>query len=260
MRKNMEQKTSKRKPLGKEFMVFPGAALLFLMILGLAGCRRQESRFDELTRFARIKTDKGITTHHFTEVYEHFFYPLKDSATKIFEIGIAGGGSLEMWRDYFPRATIYGIDIWPKSELDSDRIKTFVADQADRSLLQTFIGASGGYFDIIIDDGGHTMDQQQISFGFLFKCLKPGGYYVIEDVHTSLPQFWSGFGVEPDGENSTLNMIWRFITSDRLESRYLSPAEERYLIENIEFCNLFARKNRFHSMTCIVQKKTRPQE
>jgi hypothetical protein len=257
---DMKVRTSKRNYLGKEIVVFSGAVLFLAMIFSPAGCRRREPRFDELTRLAGIRTDKGITIHHFTEVYEHFFFPLKDSATKIFEIGIAGGASLEMWRDYFPRATVYGIDIVPKSELDSDRIKTFVADQADRRGLEAVIGASGGYFDIIIDDGGHTMDQQQISFGFLFKYLKPGGYYVIEDVHTSLSQFWSGFGVEPGAENSTLNMIWRFITSDRLESRYLSAAEERYLSENIEYFNLFARKNRFHSMTCIVKKKTRPPE
>lgn len=255
----MEQKTSNRKSSRKEFIVFSGAALLLPMILGITGCR-QENGFGELTRLAGIKTDKGIMVHHFTEVYEHFFYPLKDTATKIFEIGIGGGASLELWRDYFPRATIYGIDIEPKSELDSDRIKTFVADQADRSRLEAFIGASGGYFDIIIDDGGHTMDQQQISFGFLFKYLRPGGFYVIEDVHTSLPQIWSGFGVEPGEENSTLSMIYRFITSGRLESPYLSLPEERYLSENIEFCNLFARHNRFRSMTCIVKKKTRPQK
>ncbi len=254
----MGQKKSDGKPSGKEFVILSAAVLFLVVILGLASCRQQESPFGELTRLAGFKTDMGMANHHFTEVYEHFFFPLKDSAVKILEIGIGGGGSLEMWRDYFPKATIYGIDIEPKSELDSDRIKTFVADQADRSQLAAFIGASGGYFDIIIDDGGHTMDQQQVSFGFLFKYLRPGGYYAIEDVHTSLPQFWSGFGVEPDRENSTLNMIWRFITGDRLESRYLTASEERYLSENIEYCNLFARNNRYHSMTCIMKKKTRP--
>lgn len=234
-----------------------GGVMLSLM-LGPAACRRREKGFGEMTRLAGVKTDKGITIHHYTEVYELFFSPLKWTATKIFEIGIAGGGSLEMWRDYFPKATIYGIDIVPKTELDSDRVKTFVADQADRSQLASFIDRFGGYFDIIIDDGGHTMDQQQISLGFLFKYLRPGGYYVIEDVHTSLPRFWSGFGVEPDGANSTLTMITKFISTGRLESRYLAPAEAKYLTRNIEFCNLFARNNRYHSMTCILKKRTSP--
>jgi hypothetical protein len=227
-----------------------------LLMLGPPGCRRQEKVPGELTRLAGVKTDKGITVHNYTEVYELFFSPLKYTSRRVFEIGIAGGGSLEMWRDYFPKATIYGIDIVPKNELDSNRIKTFLADQADRRQLAAFIARFGGFYDIIIDDGGHTMEQQQVSLGFLFKYLRPGGYYVIEDVHTSLPQFWSGFGVEPDLGNSTLTMIHGFISSGRLSSRYLAPAEEKYLTRNIEFCNLFARNNRFHSMTCLLKKRT----
>lgn len=227
-----------------------------LLALGLADCRRKESPYGELTRLAGAKTDKGATGHHFTEVYELFFSPLKSAAAKVFEIGVAGGGSLEMWRDYFPKATVYGIDIYPKSELDSARIKTFVADQADRGQLAAFIDKFGGGYDIIIDDGGHAMDQQQVSVGFLFKYLKPGGYYVIEDVHSSLPEFWSGFGVEPGGANSTLTMLINLISSGRLESRYLSAAEKKYLARNIEFCNLFSRNNRFHSLTCILKKRT----
>jgi hypothetical protein len=228
-----------------------------LLVLCLPGCRRQEKTVGELTRLAGVKTDKGITVHNYTEVYELFFSPLKNTARKVFEIGIAGGGSLEMWRDYFPYATIYGIDIFPKNELDSARIKTFVADQADRRQLAAFIARYGGFYDIIVDDGGHTMEQQQVSLGFLFKHLRPGGYYVIEDVHTSLPEFWSGFGVEPDRANSTLTMINRFIASGRLTSRYLATAEAKYLTRNIEFCNLFARNNRFHSMSCLLKKRTR---
>jgi len=230
-----------------------------LLALGLPGCRRQEKSIGELTRLAGVKTDKGVTVHHFTEVYELFFSPLKPTATRIFEIGIAGGGSLEMWRDYFPKATIYGIDIYPKTEMDSARIKTFVADQSDRSQLSAFIDKFGGGYDIIVDDGGHSMEQQQVSIGCLFKYLKPGGYYVIEDVHTSLPQFWSGFDVEPGGANSTLTMLTKFISSGRLESRYLAPAEAKYLARNVEFCNLFSRNNRFHSLTCILKKRTAPE-
>ncbi len=232
------------------------ALAAILLALGLADCRREKGPDGELTRLAGAKTDKGAAGHHFTEVYELFFSPLKSTAAKVFEIGIAGGGSLEMWRDYFPKATVYGIDIYPKSEMDSDRIKTFVADQADRGQLAAFIDKFGGGYDIIIDDGGHAMDQQQISLGYLFRYVRPGGYYVIEDVHTSLPEIWSGFGVEPDLGNSTLTMINRFIATGRLDSRYLAPAEKKYLARNIEFCNLFSRNDRFRSLTCVLKKRT----
>jgi hypothetical protein len=52
---------------------------------------------------------------------------------------------------------------------DNPRIKTFVADQANRTHLQSFIDKHGADFDIVMDDGGHTMEMQQTSFGFFFK-------------------------------------------------------------------------------------------
>ena len=232
--------------------------VLISLLLALAspGCRREDGAVGELTRLAGVKTDKGVTVHHFTEVYERFFSPLQRTASKVFEIGIAGGGSLEMWRDYFPKAVIYGIDIYPKTEMDSDRVKTFVADQSDRAQLAAFIDRFGGGYDIIVDDGGHSMEQQQVSVGYLFKYVKPGGFYVIEDVHSSLPEFWSGFGVEEGSGNSTFTMLTRFISSGLLESAYLAPAEAKYLARNIEFCNLFSRNNRFRSLTCILKKRS----
>jgi SAM-dependent methyltransferase len=237
-------------------------AAVLILTLGLPGCREPQGNFDEITRLAEgTKTDKGLSGHYYTELYDIFFLPLKNKAAKILEIGIASGDSLKMWRDYFPRATIYGIDIVPKTELDSDRIKTFVADQANRSQLESFVGKSGGHFDIIIDDGGHHMNHQQISLGFLFKYVKPGGYYIIEDLHMSLPRFWKGYGVLPDESNSTLNMIFKLIREMRLESFHMPRPEERYLTRNIEFCNLFMRNKLYvqsPSIMCILKKRASP--
>jgi len=212
--------------------------------------------FGTLSQLAGEKTDKGIHFHYFTEIYEHIFFPLKDTPIKIFEIGIWMGGSLNLWQDYFPYATIYGIDIVDKSELNTEKIKTFVADQANREQLQSFVDKYGSDFDIILDDGGHTMEQQQISLGYLFKHVKGGGYYIIEDVHTSLPEYYPHphYGVEENKNNSTLRMINNFIKNARIESKYLTLEEENYLNTNIEYCNLFFRNNDHHSITCIMKK------
>ncbi len=248
---------------GHWFLLFSGAAV-FSLTLALSGCREEPGAFDELTRLAvGTETDKGSSGHHYTELYDIFFLPLKNKAAKILEIGIGSGDSLKIWRDYFPKATIYGIDIVPKTGLDSSRIKTFVADQSNRLQLESFIGKFGGFFDIIIDDGGHHMNHQQISLGFLFKYLKPGGYYIIEDLHMSLPRFWKGYDVLPDQSNSTLNMVFHLIREMRLESLYMPRPEERYLTRNIEFCNLFMR-NRLYvnspSIMCILRKRTHPSD
>ena len=68
---------------------------------------------------------------------------------------------------------------------------SFPGDQANATFLEEFITKAGGDFDIIVDDGGHTMDQQIVSLEHLWKAVKPGGYYFIEDLQTS---YWGAYG------------------------------------------------------------------
>ncbi|MBI4445423.1 MAG: class I SAM-dependent methyltransferase [Acidobacteria bacterium] len=243
-----------------------------LLLLASLACGRA-AEFGELTNLARGKTDK-VDTHGFTEIYEHLFFALRSAPIRICEIGIAGGGSLHVWSKYFNHATVFGIDIHTLDELrsllrqqgmteeflptqpESERIKTFVADQANREQLKNFIAKYGGGFDIVLDDGGHTMEQQQVSFGFFFRHLKPGGYYVIEDVHTSLTDRYEGFGAQKNEGNTTLRMINSFIRTGQIESAYLQPDEVQYLNQQIEYCNLFYRNNNARSITCIFKKKS----
>jgi hypothetical protein len=225
---------------------------LVLSVLSGPGCGSRDYRFGELTQLAdKYKTDKGSILHRYTEVYEYFFYPLKSSARKICEIGVLEGASLKMFADYFGGAVIYGIDIKDASHLNSDRIRTFVADQADRKQLSAFTDADGSDFDLILDDGGHSMPQQQVSLAYLFKYVRPGGYYIIEDVHTSL---LDDYGVEPGEGNATLTMINRFVRSGEIESKYMTDEEKQYLDLNISYCNLMSR-NKGTSITCIFKKR-----
>jgi predicted O-methyltransferase YrrM len=226
-------------------------AFAILLCTGKSGSKYQPG---ELTKIAdKQAADKGSLGHLYTEVYENFFFPLKYKARKILEIGVAGGASLRMFQAYFPNAVIYGIDILDSSHLDSRTIKTFVADQAEKKQLLDFIGTHGGNFDLILDDGGHTMRQQQVSFGFLFKYLKPGGIYIIEDVHTSLASAGL-YEVESNRQNTTLSMIDYFIRTGMIESQYLAKEERKYLVENIGYCNLLS-KNRGRSIACIFKKR-----
>ena len=215
------------------------------------------ARFGELSSLA-TETDKGPSGHNYTEVYEYFFLPLRYAPIKILEIGIETGGSLKLWEKYFPNATVFGIDIVKKEFMNSTRIKTFVGDQASRQALNSFIQTYGGDFDIILDDGGHTMEQQQISLGFLFKYVKPGGLYVLEDLHTSLPDFYQGYGADPLKRNSSLIMIYDYISTKEMRSQYLTPEENLYLTRHIEYTNLNQRahgKKDAPSITCIFKKK-----
>ena len=119
--------------------------------------------------------------HSYTPYYHELFKDKKDSIKKVLEIGIQAGASLFMWRDYFPNAEIYGIDI-QSTKLDFIRIHCFQYDQSDAKQLQNFIDTVGGDFDLIIDDGSHRSDDQIFTANFLRKYLSPNGTYIIEDV------------------------------------------------------------------------------
>lgn len=114
------------------------------------------------------------------------FQCIRRKNLKILEIGVQYGGSVEMWAKYFHNSLITGIDIDPVCKIHaSKRVSIWIGDQTDRAFLSQFKN-----YDIIIDDGGHTMNQQQTSFECLFPLLNPGGIYVIEDLHTS---YWPEF-------------------------------------------------------------------
>jgi hypothetical protein len=161
-----------------------------------------------------------------------------------------------MWQSYFPKARIFAVDILDTSQFSNARVTTLIADQANRDHLQSAIAVSGSDIDVLIDDGGHTMEQQQVSLGFLFRHVKPGGYYVIEDVHTSLPALWKGYGVARDGANTTLRMIENFIrsASPAIRSRYMLDAEMEYLTKNIESVVL-SHRVQSRSLMCVFKKK-----
>jgi len=198
-----------------------------------------------------------ISGHNYVELYENFFAPIRFQAERIFEIGVLYGDSMRLWEAYFPNARIFGIDIEDTSIYDTDRITTFVADQSDREQLGKFIEAHGGDFDVIIDDGGHSMEQQQVSFGYLFRFVRPGGYYVIEDIHTSFfdPEKWPEYGVDKEKKNTTLTMIRRFIRAGYFKSLYLTEREMAYLGQHVESCLYWYRVDAHHSDLFLCKKK-----
>ena len=100
------------------------------------------------------------------------------------------------------------------------------------------------------------MEQQQVSFGYLFKYVKPGGYYIIEEVQTSLySHFGSEYGAEMNEENTTLTLINNFIATGKVKSKYMTEQEMSSLTtHNIRYCNLLGT-DRGDSITCIFKKR-----
>jgi hypothetical protein len=94
--------------------------------------------------------------------------------------GYSPGGSLRGWRDYFPNGKIVGVDVQPDTQFVEDRIETFLASSGDKERLDDVLGDR--MFDIIIDDGLHWDEMQVKTLQNLWHRVKPGGYYIIEDV------------------------------------------------------------------------------
>jgi len=98
--------------------------------------------------------------NHYFDIYERHFNRFRNKEIVILEIGVLQGGSLQMWKDYFgDKAKIFGIDIDPRcKELEEKNIKIFIGSQSDRKFLRK-IKETIPLVDILIDDGGHYMDQ-----------------------------------------------------------------------------------------------------
>lgn len=135
----------------------------------------------------------------YVPMYHSFLKHLRDRPIDLLEIGIgtmipgapssmvgyslpgyAPGGSLRAWRDYFPNGHIVGADIQPDTQFVEERIQTVLADSSNKDALDRVLGDRT--FDVIIDDGLHYDETQIKTMENLWHRVRPGGYYIIEDI------------------------------------------------------------------------------
>ena len=131
-------------------------------------------------------SDKSSKGHGYTKHYEQHLQKLRLEKLNILELGVREGWSMKMWHDYFENSLICGIDndaegLCPKS-FSEDRIIFELGSQDDKEFLNDVCDRHGP-FDIIIDDCSHVSTLTIKSFLALFPRLKPGGIYIIEDLH-----------------------------------------------------------------------------
>jgi hypothetical protein len=140
--------------------------------------------------FARYPTDKA-TVHSYGVIYEGLLAPYRHKTRAVLEIGIGTGpglgGSLAVWRDYFPLAQVVGIDkdraAWPPAGVaDLTRLSFVRLDQNDSQAMEAFAQQHLRHFDVIIDDGSHLAHAQELTRMCLWKTLRRGGLMVIEDL------------------------------------------------------------------------------
>ena len=152
--------------------------------------RRRSEELD-LDRYDTDKVPNG-----YLRTYDRIFEPLIDRPVRVLELGVRSGGSLRLWRDYFPNGLIAGLDVEPlPSEPNGDRIRIYQGRQEDTSVLSKIaVEVAPDGFDIVIDDASHIAAPTRTGFWHLFdNHLKPGGVFAIEDWGTGYWERW------PDG-------------------------------------------------------------
>jgi hypothetical protein len=177
--------------------------------------------------------------HWYAQHYERHFSSLRKKPIILLEIGIggynnphAGGASLRMWKNYFPKGRIYGLDIYDKSPHNDDRIRTLVGDQSDEKFLRQLISEIGTP-DIVIDDGSHINGDVIKCFEVLFPLLADGGIYVIEDLASS---YWPGYGGSSEdlaSARTSMCMLKKLVDGLNHKEFMLGNYQPSYFDENV---------------------------
>jgi hypothetical protein len=132
-------------------------------------------------------TDKN-TSHSYFDVYEELLSPYKDKKGSILEIGVYRGGSLLLWSDYFKNFEICGLEVIDRvgdkvrNSLDSNRVNFSLIDAYNTDCITFLNEKYENGFDVIIDDGPHTLETQLTFIELYLDILKPDGVLIIEDV------------------------------------------------------------------------------
>jgi hypothetical protein len=168
-------------------------------------------------------TDKHDPDHSFAgmsylDVYERYLLPLRDEEIALLEIGVKDGASLRMWKSFFPRAEIYGIDIDPRCKaFEQDRIRIATGSQADERFLAGCF-ADRPRFHVIVDDGSHINRMTLASFHCLFpERLHSGGLYILEDLRCSYDKLQTQFDVRANWPGMRYNDPSDSLDNDRKE-------------------------------------------
>lgn len=141
--------------------------------------------------------------HSYSSAYYELLNHLRLQSNLILEIGVGNtktmnhivgeryrpGASLRSWKEFFPRAQIFGLDIDKSVLFEEERIMCFYADQSSPQSLceaianiESFIKEKDIKFDIILDDGSHIKEHMILSYRTLNKFLNEDGIYIIEDI------------------------------------------------------------------------------
>lgn len=162
----------------------------------------------------RYGTDKASSFHNYLHRYEEIIPRMRP--VRLLEIGWFDGASMRMWRDYLhEESTIIGVDIEPKEEIGGVQ---FIQANATTNELPYGLEfyAPGLRFDVIVDDGSHLSPDVITTLLLLWDRVRPGGYYIVEDLHVSYHKDWLGSddGARPGPKGMTSMQFLKLVADD----------------------------------------------
>lgn len=199
--------------------------------------------------------DKSL---RYFDLYDRYFSKYRGKDVNLLEVGVQNGGSTKMWKYYFTHninnvnVNIYGVDIDPRcKDVEEDGIKIFIGSQTDRAFWKKLKNEIPK-IDILIDDGGHRMDQQIITLEEMYDHITDNGLYWCEDTGTS---YWKSHGGGYKNKNTyieyTKNIIdylnaYAALKDDSLTvNRYTDTAYSICYHENVVVIEKRVRSNIF---------------
>jgi hypothetical protein len=185
----------------------------------------------------KTKTDKA-TYHLYLDFYEKYID--RKYVQKFLEIGVQGGHSMKMWREWFEKKTV--VEGWDIK--DCDPIPGVDIKKVDQLSISQMQGNITGVYDLILDDGGHTKKMMETSFGFLFPYSK---MYIIEDLHAP----WTGPGYLGKSELPTLELIENF-NRNGFHSKYATAEQCDYINNNAELVDIYIRGDKKNPLSAAA--------
>jgi hypothetical protein len=214
--------------------------------------------------FKKFETDKEKVMGY-ERAFKRWACNNRMDVKNMLEIGVHYAGAIPLWLTLYPTANIHGIDneYWCKEYFHSPEQDVYIhiLDQGNVEHLKNFIEALNNVnikFDVIVDDGGHKVSQQQLSLRYLWKTLSPGGLYVIEDLHTSrrteTDKNKEYFEVDSH-DLTTLEVMERLRSRELCETKYIPENEMKEILDNLEFCEIDKGTGKFESEISFLKFK-----
>ncbi|MBQ3310801.1 class I SAM-dependent methyltransferase [bacterium] len=206
---------------------------------------------------------------YYTDKWEQYIYVYdmelkhiieKGAPLSLLEVGIANGGSLQLWERFLPQGSkIYGIDINPYCEniKYEPPIELYIGDAGKEEDLNKFFGNQ--QFDIIIDDGSHICPDTINNFYRLFPRLKNGGIYIVEDVIASYGKYWKG-GFRK--KNTTVEFFKGLADAINFDHVMKNPPRffNKNLKNELEELNKCLASVAFYDSMIVLKKYNKPKE